>query len=130
MRSVNKVLLMGNLTRDPELKKTETGKSVCNFGLATNRNYTDGDGAKHEDTDFHRLVAWNKLGELCNQYLKKGRKVYVEGRLQSHSWTDNEGIQKTATEIVIDEMIMLDNKPQDNQEEVAKQPDNQQAATV
>jgi single-strand DNA-binding protein len=98
--------------------------------LATNRNWTNGDGEKHEETDFHRIVAWSKLGELCNQYLKKGRKVYVEGRLQSHSWTDNEGIQKTATEIVIDDMIMLDKKPQEQQEEVAKQPESQQAATV
>jgi single-strand DNA-binding protein len=130
MRSVNKVLLIGNLTRDPELKKTETGKSVCNFGLATNRNWTTDSGEKQEETDFHRIVAWGKLAELCNEYLRKGRLVYVAGRLQSHSWTDNEGMQKTATEIVIDEMNMLDSKPQKTQKEVVKPEENQQAATV
>jgi single-strand DNA-binding protein len=130
MRSVNKVLLIGNLTRDPELKKTETGKSVCNFGLATNRNWTTDSGEKQEETDFHRIVAWGKLAELCNEYLRKGRLVYVAGRLQSHSWTDNEGMQKTATEIVIDEMNMLDSKPQETQKEVVKPDTNQQAATV
>lgn len=129
MRSVNKVILVGNLTRDPELKHTESGKVVCTFGLATNRNWTNGDGEKHEETDFHRIVAWNKLAELCSQYLKKGRKVYVEGRLQTHSWTDNEGLQKTATEIVIDDMIMLDRRPEEQQEDVAKQPESQQTVT-
>ncbi len=78
MGSVNKVILIGNLTRDPELRQSEERKAVCTFGVATNRNYTDGDGKKHEDTDFHRIVAFGKLGEFCNQYLRKGRKVYLE----------------------------------------------------
>jgi single-strand DNA-binding protein len=87
MRSVNKVILLGNLTRDPELRYTENKKAVCAFGLATNRNWTTDTGEKREETEFHRIVAWDKLAEVCGQYLKKGRKVYVEGRLQSRSYT-------------------------------------------
>jgi single-strand DNA-binding protein len=127
MRSVNKVILVGNVTWDPELKHTENNKSVCSFGLATNRNWTSGEGEKKEETDFHRIVAWGKLGEICHQYLKKGRLVYVEGRLHSRSFTDNEGITKSATEIVIDEMQMLDKKPSD---EIAASANGQQAATT
>ncbi len=104
MGSVNKVILIGNLTRDPELRQSEERKSVCTFGLATNRNYTDGDGEKHEETGFYRIVAFGKLGEFCNQYLRKGRKVYLEGRLHSHSWTDNEGNQKAVTEIILEDL--------------------------
>jgi single-strand DNA-binding protein len=126
MRSVNKVILVGNVTWDPELKHTENKKSVCSFGLATNRNWTSGEGEKREETDYHRIVAWGKLGEICNQYLKKGRLVYVEGRLHSRQFTDNEGITKSATEIVIDDMQMLDKKPTD---ESATQTNGQQAAT-
>ncbi len=127
MRSVNKVILVGNVTWDPELKHTENNKSVCSFGLATNRNWTSGEGEKREETDYHRIVAWGKLGEICHQYLRKGRLVYVEGRLHSRSFTDNEGITKSATEIVIDDMQMLDKKPQ---EESATQQNGQQAATT
>jgi single-strand DNA-binding protein len=79
MKSVNKVILLGNLTRDPELRHTEGKHAVCAFGLATNRNWTTDSGEKHEETEFHRIVAWDKLAEVCNQYLKKGRKVFVEG---------------------------------------------------
>src|SRR3712207_8847181 len=103
MRSVNKVILVGNVTWNPDLKHTENKKAVCSFGLATNRNWTSNEGERKEETDYHRIVAWGKLGEICHQYLKKGRLVYVEGRLHSRSFTDNEGIQKSATEIVIDE---------------------------
>src|SRR5947209_18384084 len=113
MRSVNKVILLGNVTWNPELKHTEGNKTVCSFGLATNRNWTNGTGEKHEETDFHRIVAWGKLAAICNEYLRKGRKIYVEGRLHSRSFTDNEGIQKQATEIVIDDMVLLDSKPQE-----------------
>src|SRR5829696_1361957 len=125
MRSVNKVMLIGNLTRDVELRHTKEGTAVASFGLATNRNWTQESGEKREETDFHRIVAWGKLAELCERHLKKGRKVYVEGRLHSHSWTDNEGLQKAVTEIIIDDMVMLDSKPQEKEE---VQP--QEAATV
>jgi len=109
-RSLNKVQLIGNLTRDPELRYTPQGTAVCTIGLATNRYWTTDSGEKREDTEFHRLVAWNKLAELCAQLLTKGRKIYVEGRLQTRSWTGQDGNQRTTTEIVIDDMILLDSR--------------------
>lgn len=110
VRSLNKVILIGNLTRDPELRYTPAGTAVCTFGLATNRQWTTQTGETKEETEFHRIVAWNKLAELCSQLLAKGRKVYVEGRLATHSWTSQDGTQRTTTEIVIDDMIILDSK--------------------
>lgn len=107
-RSLNKVQLIGNLTRDPELRYTPQGTAVCTIGLATNRTWTTENGEKREQTEFHRLVAWNKLAELCSQLLTKGRKVYVEGRLTTRSWTGQDGAQRTTTEIIIDDMILLD----------------------
>jgi single-strand DNA-binding protein len=109
-RSLNKVQLIGNLTRDPELRYTPNGNAVCTFGIATNRSWTTEAGEKREEVDFHRIVAWNKLGELCSQFLVKGRKVYVEGRLSTRNWTGQDGAQKTTTEVVIDDMILLDSK--------------------
>ena len=109
-RSLNRVQLIGNLTRDPELRYTPSGTAVCSFSLATNRSWTTDTGEKHEETDFHRIVAWNKLGELCSQFLLKGRKVYVEGRLSTRNWTTQDNQQRTTTEIVIDDMILLDSK--------------------
>jgi single-strand DNA-binding protein len=109
-RSLNRVQLIGNLTRDPELRYTPTGAAVCTFSLATNRSWTSDNGEKHEEADFHRIVAWNKLAELCNQFLTKGRKIYVEGRLSTRNWTAQDGSQKSTTEVVIDDMILLDNK--------------------
>jgi single-strand DNA-binding protein len=109
-RSLNKVQLIGNLTRDPELRYTPQGTAVCTFGLATNRSWTTDSGEKREETEFHRIVAWNKLAELCSQLLFKGRKVYVEGRLQTRTWTAQDGSQRQATEVVIEEMIILDSR--------------------
>ncbi len=109
-RSLNKVQLIGNLTRDPELRYTPSGSAVCTFSIATNRSWTTDSGEKREEADFHRIVASNKLGELCSQFLVKGRKVYVEGRLSTRNWTGQDGQQKTTTEVVIDDMILLDNK--------------------
>lgn len=109
-RSLNKVSLIGNLTRDPELRYTPTGTAVCTFGLATNRSWTTQTGETKEETEFHRIVAWNKLAELCAQLLTKGRKAYVEGRLSTHSWTGQDGSQRTTTEVVIEDMIILDSK--------------------
>ncbi len=109
-RSLNRVQLIGNLTRDPELRYTPNGNGVCTFGLATNRSWTTDSGEKREEVDFHRIVAWNKLAELCSQFLTKGRKVYVEGRLSTRNWTAQDGTQKTTTEVVIDNMILLDNR--------------------
>jgi single-strand DNA-binding protein len=116
MGSVNKVILVGNLTRDPEMKQTEGKKPVCVFGLATNRNWTDNKGQRHEEPEFHRIVAWDKLAETCHQFLHKGRKVYLEGRLQSHTYTGQDGIEKTGVEVVLEKMEMLDSMPQDVKE--------------
>ena len=110
-RSLNKVMLIGNLTRDPELRYTPNGAAVCSFGLATNRSWASGDeGERKEETEFHRIVAWNKLAELCSQLLTKGRKVYVEGRLQTRSWEGPEGEKRQATEIVAEDMVLLDSR--------------------
>lgn len=110
--SLNKVLLIGNLTRDPELRYTPSGAAVCSFTVATNRAYVASDGNKKEETEFTRVVSWNKLAELCSQLLSKGRKVYVEGRLSTRSWETPDGQQKTMTEVVIDDMRILDSKRQ------------------
>lgn len=109
-RSLNKVILIGNLTRDPELRYTPAGTAVCTFGVATNRSWTTQTGETKEETEFHRIVAWNKLAELCSQLLAKGRKVYVEGRLSTHTWAAQDGTQRTTTETVIEDMIILDSK--------------------
>lgn len=109
-RSLNKVTLIGNLTRDPELRYTPTGAAVCTIGLATNRTWVTDAGEKKEETEFHRVVAWNKLAELCSQLLAKGRKVYVEGRLRTSAWQAADGSQRTTTEIVIEDMIVLDSR--------------------
>ena len=111
-RSLNKAQLIGNLTRDPELRYTPSGAAVCTFGIATNRSWTTDTGEKHEESEFHNIVAWNKLAELCSQFLVKGRKIYVEGRLATRTWQAQDGAQRTRTEIVIDDMILLDNKMQ------------------
>lgn len=107
-RSLNKVELIGNLTRDPELRYTPSGAAVCTIGIATNRSWNTDGGEKKEETEFHRIVAWNKLAEICSQFLVKGRKVYVQGRLATRNWTGQDGQPRTTVEIVIDDMILLD----------------------
>lgn len=109
-RSLNRVQLIGNLTRDPELRYTPSGTPVCTFSIATNRNWTTDNGDKKEEAEFHRIVAWNKLAELCSQFLVKGRKVFVEGRLATRNWQAQDGTQRSATEVVISDMILLDSK--------------------
>jgi len=109
-RSLNKVQLIGNLTRDPELRYTPQGTAVCTLSLATNRSWVTESGEKREEVEFHRLVAWNKLAELCSQLLFKGRKVFVEGRLQTREWTGKDGNVRQTTEIVVSDMIILDSK--------------------
>ncbi len=105
-RSWNRVELIGNLTRDPELRYTPNGAAVCTFSIATNRTYIS-EGEKKEEVDFHRLVSWNKLAELCNQLLKKGNRVFVSGRLQNRSWEGQDGQTRNVTEIVVEDMIVL-----------------------
>ena len=115
-RSLNRVQLIGNLTRDPELRYTPSGTAVCSFSIATNRNWTTDTGEKKDEVEFHRIVSWAKLAELCSQFLTKGRKVFVEGRLQTRSWTAQDGTQKQTTEIVISDMILLDSRREGVQE--------------
>lgn len=100
MASVNKVILVGNLGRDPELRYTQQGTAVANFTLATNENFQKKDGSREERTEWHRIVAWGKTGELCSQYLSKGRTVYIEGRIQTREWENKEGQKQKTTEIV------------------------------
>jgi single-strand DNA-binding protein len=113
MGSINKVILVGNLTRNPEMKQTEGKKPVCIMDLATNRTWTDEKGNRHEVPEYHRVIAFDKLAETCHQFLRKGRKVYAEGRLQSHSYTGQDGIEKTGVEIVLEHLEMLDSMPKD-----------------
>lgn len=110
-KSLNQVMLIGNVTRDPELRYTPQGNAVATFGLATNRSWKTENGEIREEAEFHRLVAWNKLAELCSQLCTKGRKIYVQGRLQTRSFTGSDTLQHTITEIVIDDMILLDSRP-------------------
>jgi len=123
VRSLNKAQLIGNLTRDPELRYTPQGTAVCTFGLATNRQWTTDTGEKREEADFHRVVAWNKLAELCAQLLTKGRKVYIEGRLQTRNWTAQDGTQRQTTEIVTSDMILLDSRRSLSAEETVSSPE-------
>jgi single-strand DNA-binding protein len=106
-RSLNRVVLLGNLTRDPELKYTPAGTAVCTFGLATNRSWTTSDGTTKEEAQYHRIVAWQKLAELCEKLLTKGKKVYVEGRITYREFTTKDGQQKNITEIVLDDFIVF-----------------------
>jgi single-strand DNA-binding protein len=100
MASVNKVILVGNLGRDPELRYTQSGQAVANFSLATTDRFSSRDGDRQERTEWHRIVTWGKTAENCAQYLAKGRSVYVEGRLQTNEWEDKEGQKRRTTEIV------------------------------
>ncbi len=108
--SLNKAQLIGNLTRDPEMKQIPGGQVVTTFSLATNLSWTDASGQKQDKAEYHNIVAWRKLGEICGQYLKKGTKVYIEGRIQTRNWEAEDGSKRYRTEIVADNMIMLDRK--------------------
>jgi single-strand DNA-binding protein len=113
MRSINKVVLLGHVTRDAEFKQLESGKTVCTFGLATNRLWNVENGEKHEDTEFHRIVAWDNWAKLCQKYMHKGRLVYLEGRLHTRRYAGKDGTEKTVTEIVLEDLLFLDSKPED-----------------
>jgi len=117
MRSVNKVILIGNLTRDPELRQTPNGQSVVTFSIATNREWITKDGKKHSMPEFHDLVAWAKLADICHQHLKKGKLIYVEGYLKTRAWETPEGVKKFRTEIVVQDLIMLDKRNHADQDE-------------
>jgi len=106
-RCLNRVILVGNLTRDPELKYTPAGTAICTFGLATNRFWTTSKGEQREEVQYHRVIAWQKLAELCGKLLTKGSKVYVEGRLTYRTFTGRDGLQRTIAEIVLDDFILF-----------------------
>lgn len=110
--NLNRAMVIGNLTRDPETRTTTGGKSVCTFSVATNSTWKDAAGQKQERSEFHNVVAWAKLAEICQQFLGKGRKVYIEGRLQTREWDGPDGQKRSRTEIVAENMIMLDRSPQ------------------
>jgi len=107
MRGVNKVILIGNLGRDPEIRYTRDGTTVANLNLATSDSWNDAQGQRQERTEWHRVVAFGKLAEITKEYLSKGRQIYIEGRLQTRSWEDKEGNKRYTTEIKADQMVML-----------------------
>lgn len=107
---LNKVMLIGRLTRDPESKTTPQGVTVCNFSLATSRTWKDTQGNQQDRTEFHNIVAWRRLGEICAQYLTKGRQIYLEGHLETRNWEDQNGQKRYRTEVIADNMIMLGSK--------------------
>ncbi|MFA6255325.1 MAG: single-stranded DNA-binding protein [Patescibacteria group bacterium] len=108
--NLNKAMIIGNLTRDPETRTTPSGQTVTSFSVATNLIWTDANGEKQKKVEFHNIVAWRKLAEICAQYLKKGNKVYIEGRLQTRDWEGQDGVKRYRTEIIAENMIMLDTK--------------------
>jgi len=108
--SLNKAQIIGNLTRDPEVRQTPSGQTVATIGIATNRTWKDKDGNKQEKVEFHNIVVWGKLAEICQQYLKKGAKAYFDGRLETRTWDDPDGKKNYKTEIVAENMIMLDSR--------------------
>ena len=109
-RGVNKVILIGNVGADPELRYTASGTAVSNFNMATNENWTDNSGERQERTEWHRIVVWGRLAEICNQYLRMGSKVYIEGRLQTRSWEGQDGQKRYTTEVVARDMQLLDSR--------------------
>jgi single-strand DNA-binding protein len=123
MSDLNKTMIIGRLTRDPESRNIPTGQLVSSFSVATGRSWKDKSGAKQEKTEFHNVVAWGKLAEICKQYLNKGKKVFIEGRLQTRSWDDQNGQKKYKTEIIAENMQMLDSMSSRNNE-TSKKEDN------
>ena len=108
--NLNKAMIIGNLTRDPEIRNTASGQMVASFSVATNLIWTDQSGQQQKKAEFHNIIAWRRLAEICSKYLKKGSKVYIEGRLQTTDWTGQDGVKRYRTEIVAENMIMLDNR--------------------
>lgn len=107
MKTVNTVTLLGNVTRDPDLKVTTTGQQVCTFGLATNRVWKDQKGERQSMPEFHNLVAWSGMAEFCGQYVKKGKPLYIEGYLKTHNWENAEGVKLYRTEVVVNNLVLL-----------------------
>ena len=131
MSSLNKVLLIGNLGRDPEIRFTPDGTQVATFSLATTEQWNDKSGNRQEHTEWHTIVAWNKLAELSKRYLNKGRQVYIEGRLRTREWNDKEGNKRRTTEVIASQMVLLGSRPQSTEAGgTAQQPYPKPAAPV
>jgi len=113
MASINKVILIGNVTREPEMRQTQSGQAVCTFGIATNREWITSDGRKKTSAEYHEVVAWAQLADICQKYVTKGKLLYVEGYLKTRSWDTPEGVRKFKTEVVIKDMIMLEKRNHD-----------------
>lgn len=136
MASVNKTILIGNLGRDPEVRYTPSGTAVCNITIATTRNWKSKDGEKQEETEWHRVVFYDKLAEIAGEYLKKGRPVYIEGRLKTRKWQDKDGKDQYTTEVIAEQMQMLGGREDGERQEraapaqrpAARQPAQRQAA--
>lgn len=120
-RSLNKVMLIGNLTKDPDIRMTQTGTQVANFVVATNRSWKDAAGQEKEESTFTKIIAWQKLAELCGKLLTKGAKIYLEGRLANRTWQDKAGATHYETEIVMDEMILLSSQKMFEQKSVVSE---------
>jgi single-strand DNA-binding protein len=119
---LNKVMIIGNLGRDPEMRYTPSGKPVTTFSVATGRSWNTADGERHTETEWFNVVSWGNLAETCKQYLTKGQKVYIEGRLQTRKWDDKEGVKHFTVEIVAAEMIMLDDRRDANHASISEEP--------
>lgn len=111
-RGLNKVMILGHLGRDPEMRYTQSGRPVTTFSVATSRSWKTSEGDRREETEWFNIVAWGNLAEICNQYLSKGQQVYIEGRLQTRKWEDEDGNRRTTVEVVAREMVMLGEKKQ------------------
>jgi single-strand DNA-binding protein len=128
MKSVNKVILLGNVTRDPELKSTTNGQSVCTFGLATNRVWRDANGEKQSLPEYHNLVSWGGLAEFCEQSVRKGKPLYIEGYIKTRSWDSSEGTKIFRTEIVVENLVLLG--PKDGNSSSSNSPHKEQESVV
>ena len=127
--NLNKAMIIGNLTRDPEVRTTPGGASVASFSVATNYVWTDQSGQKQEKAEYHNVVAWRKLADIIGQYLKKGSKVFIEGRIQTRDWTGQDGVKRYRTEIIAENMIMLD-RPGDGSSSYSKPSKNTDLPTI
>ena len=114
MSSLNKVMLIGRLGKDPEIRYTPDGSPVANFSLATSENFTDKSGTRQERTEWHNIVAWSKLAELCKRFLAKGRQVYIEGRIRTREWNDKDGIKRRTSEIIASQLVLLGSRSQES----------------
>ncbi len=128
MASLNKVMLIGNLGKAPELRYLPNGDAVANFSIATTESYKDKNGDKHEKTEWHNITCYRRLGEIAGQYLKKGSSVYIEGKIQTRKWQDKSGADRYTTEIIADEMKMLGSRDGDRQEQSPQQSQQRTAA--